>query len=148
MKRLTLVLFLIVFGVEASAQTGWWGPQSKVVTDTLYSEVLNANREYTIFLPKSYETQTNREYPVLYLLHGMSGVNTSWFENEHAREIADQLIASGEACEMIIVSPNAGGNLAEGAWNGYFNMPGWPYETFFFTEFLPFIEKTYRIVCN
>ncbi|HRW95459.1 MAG TPA: alpha/beta hydrolase-fold protein [Bacteroidales bacterium] len=146
MKRLILALFLIVFGVEASAQAGWWGPQSKVVTDTLYSEVLNANREYTIFLPKSYETQMNREYPVLYLLHGMSGVNTSWFENEHAKEIADQLIASGEACEMIIVSPNAGGNLAEGAWNGYFNMPGWQYETFFFTEFLPFIEKTYRIV--
>jgi enterochelin esterase-like enzyme len=47
---------------------------------------------------------------------------------------------------MIIVSPNAGGNMDEGAWNGYFNMPGWQYETFFFTEFLPYIEKEYRII--
>ncbi len=57
----------------------------------------------------------------------------------------DQLVASGEACEMIIVSPNAGGNPATGAWNGYFNMPGWAYEDFFYKEFLPHIEKTYRV---
>ena len=56
----------------------------------------------------------------------------------------DQLVASGEACEMIIVSPNAGGNPAT-CWNGYFNMPGWAYEDFFYKEFLPYIEKTYRV---
>ena len=56
----------------------------------------------------------------------------------------DQLTASGEACEMIIVSPNAGGNPAT-CWNGYFNMPGWAYEDFFYKEFLPYIEKTYRV---
>ena len=62
--------------------------------------------------------------------------------------MADQLIASGEAVEMIIVTPNAGGNIYEGAWNGYFDMPGWAYETFFFTEFLPYIESTYRVIGN
>ena len=45
---------------------------------------------------------------------------------------------------MIIVSPNAGGNPAT-CWNGYFNMPGWAYEDFFYKEFLPYIEKTYRV---
>lgn len=148
MKQIFLFLISLAFAFEASAQFGSRGPQSKVETRSIHSEVLKAEREYTIFLPKSYETDTNRKYPILYLLHGMSGVNTSWFNNEHAKEVADQLMASGEACEMIIVSPNAGGNVNEGAWNGYFDMPGWKYETFFYTEFLPFIEKTYRVINN
>jgi pimeloyl-ACP methyl ester carboxylesterase len=46
--------------------------------------------------------------------------------------------------QVIIVSPNAGGNPAT-CWNGYFNMPGWAYEDFFYKEFLPYIEKTYRV---
>ena len=82
--------------------------------------------------------------PILYLLHGMSGVNTSWFTDQRVKDVMDQLVASGEACEMIIVSPNAGGNPAT-CWNGYFNMPGWAYEDFFYKEFLPYIEKTYRV---
>ncbi|WP_320054786.1 alpha/beta hydrolase-fold protein [uncultured Acetobacteroides sp.] len=146
MKQLFLFFIGVLFAFEASAQFGQWGPQSKVETKTIHSNVLNADRDYTIFLPKSYGTDANRRYPILYLLHGMSGVNTSWFDNEHAKEVADQLIASGEACEMIIVSPNAGGNVSDGAWNGYFDMPGWKYETFFYSEFLPFIEKTYRVI--
>lgn len=146
MKRLFLLFISLACAYGVSAQFNEWGPQSKVETRSIHSEVLNADREYTIFLPKSYDIDTNRKYPILYLLHGMTGVNTSWFDNEHAKGVADQLMASGEACEMIIVSPNAGGNISEGAWNGYFDMPGWKYETFFFTEFLPFIEKTYRVI--
>ena len=74
----------------------------------------------------------------------MSGVNTSWFTDQRVKDVMDQLVASGEACEKIIVSPNAGGNPAT-SWNGYFNMPGWAYEDFFYKEFLPYIEKTYRV---
>ena len=99
---------------------------------------------YTIYLPQSYSNETDRKYPILYLLHGMSGVNTSWFTDQRVKDVMDQLVASGEACEMIIVSPNAGGNPAT-CWNGYFNMPGWAYEDFFYKEFLPYIEKTYRV---
>ncbi len=122
------------------------GAQSKVVTDSIYSEILGANRQFTIYLPKSYETDATRKYPILYLLHGMMGVNTSWFTDQRVKDVMDRLVASGEACEMIIVSPNAGGNIYTGVWNGYFNMPGWAYEDFFYKEFLPYIEKNYRVV--
>jgi enterochelin esterase-like enzyme len=115
-------------------------------TKTIHSAVLNADREYTVFLPKSYETDSNNKYPILYLLHGMMDTNKGWEGRGHLKDVADQLIASGEASEMIIVTPNAGGNVYEGDWNGYFDMPGWKYETFFFTEFLPYIEKTYRVI--
>ena len=129
----------------ANAQNPAWGPQSKVVTDSIYSTVLKTHRAYTIYLPQSYDKEADRKYPILYLLHGMSGVNTSWFTDQRVKDVMDQLTASGEACEMIIVSPNAGGNPAT-CWNGYFNMPGWAYEDFFYKEFMPYIEKTYRVV--
>lgn len=124
-----------------------WGPKSKVETKTLQSKILKAERAYTIYLPKDYETNKDRKYPILYLFHGMSGVNTSWFENEKVREVQDQLTASGESVDMIIVSPNAGGD-PKTEWNGYFDMPGWNYEQFFFKEFLPHIESTYRVIGN
>lgn len=125
-----------------------WGTPSKVVTDSIYSKVLETHRAYTIYLPKSYDTETTRKYPILYLLHGMGGTNTSWFEGRCAKDVMDRLVASGETCEMIIVTPNAGGDFAQGAWNGCYNMPGWYYEDFFYQEFLPYIESTYRVTGN
>ncbi|MDR2802462.1 MAG: esterase family protein [Prevotellaceae bacterium] len=146
MKKITLLLPALLAFFVASAQFGGWGPQSKVETKTIHSQVLNADREYSIFLPKSYETDKDKKYPILYLLHGMMDTNKGWYERGHVKDVADQLTASGEAAEMIIVTPNAGGNVYEGAWNGYFDMPGWSYETFFFTEFLPYIEREYRVI--
>ena len=145
MKRLLLSVFSAILFLSVSAQTRN-KLFSKVETKTLKSEILKADRDYNIFFPKSYDVDTDKKYPILYLLHGMSGTNVSWFENERAKDVADLLMASGEACEMIIVSPNAGGDIYKGDWNGYFNMPGWSYESFFFEEFLPHIESTYRVI--
>ncbi len=145
MMRKLFLLFCLLCSASLQAQA-LWGPMSKVVTDSIYSENLKAWRAYTIYLPKSYEAQPDRKYPILYLLHGVIGTNLGWFHDQRANEVADQLMDSGEACEMIIVSPNAGGNPPTKYQNGYFNMPGWPYEDFFYQEFMPYIEKTYRVI--
>lgn len=143
MKKVLSILAIFAVAFCTSAQFPW-GPQSKVMTDSIHSDILDAYRQYTVYLPASYEKETARTYPVLYLLHGMSGVNTSWFNDQRCKDVMDQLVASGEAQEMIIVSPNAGG-VVNKDWNGYFNMPGWAYEDFFYKEFLPHIEKTFRV---
>lgn len=146
MKKVILLILTCFLCLNGYAQ-GWErGPESKVVTETIHSSTLGTDREYSVFLPKSYEVDTEKKYPVLYLLHGMMDTNKGWHERGHVKDVMDQLVASGEACEMIIVTPNAGGNIYEGVWNGYFNMPGWSYETFFYEEFLPHIEKTYRVI--
>lgn len=145
MKRITLFIIALC---QLSLVLAQWGPQSKVVHSSIQSNVLNAERTYSIYLPKSYDAEPTRKYPVLYLLHGMTDTDKNWFWRGHANEVADQLIASGEAVEMIIVSPNAGGSFEQDNWNGYFDMPGWKYESFFYTEFLPHIESTYRIIGN
>lgn len=145
MKRIFFFLLIVLISVSGKAQFGQ-GPQSKVVRDSIFSKVLNAQRQFTVYLPKSYEVNKDKKYPILYLLHGVYGIDQDWFLRGHAKDVADQLMASGEACEMIIVSPNAGGNPYAGDWNGYFDMPGWSYETFFYKEFLPYIESHYRVV--
>lgn len=118
---------------------------SRVEEYVVKSEVLGAERNYTVYLPAGYDNDKEKRYPVLYLLHGMDGTNKDWFDRGHVKDVMDQLTASGEADAMIIVSPDAGGSVREGKWNGYFDMKGWNYEEFFFTEFLPMIEKNYRI---
>ena len=101
MKRLILSLLAVCLLWMANAQNPAWGPQSKVVTDSIYSQVLKAHRAYTIYLPQSYSNETDRKYPILYLLHGMSGVNTSWFTDQRVKDVMDQLVASAPMQEAI-----------------------------------------------
>lgn len=143
MKTRNIRLMMLLWAVLAFHCGGF--AQNRVVVDTLFSKVLNADRAYTVVLPKSFEADTERRYPVLYLLHGMWDGNMSWVNSGRVNEVYDLLTANGEACEMVIVTPNAGGGDPEVFQNGYFDMEGWAYETFFFTEFLPYIESKYRI---
>lgn len=144
--RLLVLYFLVtVFASTSSADNPKWMQRGKIITDSVYSKVLKTYRAYTIYLPSNYDNQQGK-YPILYMLHGMTGINSSWFEGEHVQDVMDQFVASGEACQMIIVSPNAGGPIEKDCWNGYFNMPGWAYEDFFFKEFIPYIESHYKVI--
>ncbi len=142
------LMTIIAAGLCLAANAQWGGPQSRIVTDSLYSDILKADRAYNIFLPASYDVDKDKSYPILYLLHGMNDDNYGWDRRGHVKDVMDQLLASGEVCEMIIVTPNAGGSVRDGAWNGYFNMPGWAYEDFFYQEFMPYIESEYRVIAD
>ncbi|MCD8266309.1 MAG: esterase family protein [Prevotellaceae bacterium] len=144
MRKIFVALWLSGTVACASAQLPF--PWNRVVNDSLYSETLGAWRDYSVYLPRTFEVDTLRQYPVLYLLHGLNGTNTAWFEILNAQDVLDQLTASAEAKEMVVVSPNAGGKIGDGNINGYLNMPGWQYEDFFFNEFVPYIEGKYRII--
>ncbi|MBP3228237.1 MAG: esterase family protein [Bacteroidaceae bacterium] len=116
---------------------------SQVHYVTIHSDILNADREYTVYLPAGFDADTTRRYPILYLLHGMLDDNRCWVVRGGLKQVADELIASGKAAPMVIVTPLAGGE-ANKDWNGYFNMPGWAYEDFFFKEFMPLVESRFR----
>ena len=120
---------------------------SNTQSGVLHSETLNADRTYSVFLPNNYDADSMRRYPILYMLHGLSGTDQGWFENYHFKDIYDSLVDAGEIEEMIVVMANAGGDILKD-WNGYFDVKGWQYETFYFTEFMPFIEKNYRVIAD
>jgi len=117
--------------------------QGGMVSDNLSvpSKILKMDRKYAIYLPADYET-SQRSYPVLYLLHGAGDDHSGWVQFGEVKHIADKAIEEGKSTAMIIVMPD--GNTVQ---RGYFNSPkgDWNYEDFFFQEFIPFIEKTYRI---
>lgn len=115
---------------------------SKVMDNlTLTSKILAGERKYAIYLPPDYET-SKRKYPVLYLLHGSGDDQTGWVQFGDVLQITDKAIENGLATPMIIVMPDA-----QSGQKGYFNSfdGEWNYESFFFDEFVPFIEKKYRI---
>ena len=116
--------------------------QGKVMDNlSLPSKILNDERKYAIYLPPDYET-SERSYPVLYLLHGSGDDHTGWVQFGEVLQITDKAIENGLATSMIIVMPDA-----QSGQKGYFNgFDGkWNYESFFFEEFIPFVEKKYRI---
>ena len=116
--------------------------QGKVMDNlSLPSKILNDERKYAIYLPPDYET-SERSYPVLYLLHGSGDDHTGWVQFGEVLQITDKAIENGLATSMIIVMPDA-----QSGQKGYFNSfdGKWNYESFFFEEFIPFVEKKYRI---
>ncbi len=136
MKYTSLLLMLVLVAILAQAQG------SKVYDDlSLKSKILNMDRKYAIYLPPGYES-SQRNYPVLYLLHGGGDDQTGWVQFGEVQHITDKAIAEGNATPMIIVMPDA--NTGKRGYSNNVNNT-WRYEDFFFQELLPFVEKTYRI---
>ena len=136
MKNLLLSSLFFSLSFLTLAQTG------KVYDNlSMNSKILKMERKFAIYLPPGYET-SQRDYPVLYLLHGAGDNHTGWVQFGEVLHIADKAILEGSATAMIVVMPDA-----DTGQRGYFNSikGDWQYEDFFFQELMPFVEKEYRI---
>ena len=136
MKKSILFFVALLFSVSLLAQTG------KVMDNlSMPSKILKGDRKYAVYLPPDYET-SQRNYPVLYLLHGGGDDQTGWVQFGEVLNITDKAINEGKATPMIIIMPDANTGV-----RGYFNnlKNDWRYEDFFFEELMPYVEKTYRI---
>ena len=78
-----------------------------------YSSAEKINRRVNIYLPAGYEKvqgdnvqSTKDSFPVLYLLHGISGYEGSWSERGRAIQILENLVAQGKCEPMILVMPD------------------------------------------
>jgi enterochelin esterase-like enzyme len=110
-------------------------------SQSMPSKILKGDRKFAVYLPPDYET-SQRSYPVLYLLHGGGDDQTGWVQFGEVLTITDKAIRDGIATPMVIIMPDA--NTGR---RGYFNSmkTDFRYEDFFFEEFMPFVEKKYRI---
>lgn len=106
---------------------------------TIKSSTLGKDVSYTIYLPADYEL-SERTYPVVYLLHGYTDDDTGWLQYGEVNRYADQAIANGTIAPMIIVMPDGGVSWYINSYDG-----ATKYEDFFIKEFMPAIEKEYRI---
>lgn len=119
-----------------------------------WSPFLKMNRRLAVYTPAGYE-ESNKRYPVFYLLHGMGGDEEAWLALGRASQILDNLIAAGNAKPMIVVMTN--GNVSQEAAPGESSlgyivptmqlpktMDGSMEESF--PDVVNFIDATYRTV--
>ncbi len=139
--RKSIFAILLLFCTAVAVQAG------RVVTDSVKSKILGATLYYNVYLPNGFE-KGDQTYPVVYLLHGLSDNYQAWKNRGRMQDVADELIESGEARPMIIIMPGAGDSDVRNTWCGYFNMPGWSYEDYFFQELMPTAEKKYRVISD
>nr|WP_315422659.1 alpha/beta hydrolase-fold protein [uncultured Pedobacter sp.] len=144
MKKFTFLLGMFFIALMSFAQEKGSFDDSKVIK----SKILNMDRKYSIYLPPGYES-SNRSYPILYLLHPAGPANTipnhkSWVSYGALDQYLNAAIAKGEIVPMIVVTPDAN---FENKRISYFNDPenDFNFEDFFFQEFIPQIEKIYRV---
>jgi len=135
MKRLILMVMVTLSSLSVAAQQ-----KGTVMRDeTIVSTILGREMKYSVYLPAGYSEE--RQYPVLYLLHGSGGDQNEWWVYDDLADDADAMAASGEVPEMIVVTPD--GQTWMYIDNCYGN--GLYYERYFFEEFLPYVESHYSI---
>ena len=83
---------------------------SQPETITYDSEVTGTKRHANILLPANYDA--DRQYPVLYLLHGLDGSHRTW-KNKDGHIILQNLTYLYGVPEMIVVFPNSAVNENE-----------------------------------
>lgn len=144
MKLLCCSLFLL-FSKALCAQTGGLVYEEK----TLNSKILGEERKYAIYLPPSYN-ESERTYPIVYLLHPAGPKGTipnqqGWVNYGQLKQYMDNAIAKGEIAPMIVVTPDANFGTKRVS---YFNDPkdSFNFENYFFSEFIPYIEKHINVV--
>jgi len=133
-KAVASLLFSFLFFIVIHARQG------KVLEQkTVKSTILSRDVKYTVYLPADYAA-SERSYPVVYLLHGYTDDNTGWLQFGEINRYADKAINDGTIPPMIIVMPNGDSSWYINSFDGKEK-----YEDFFVKEFIPSIEKTYRI---
>lgn len=129
-------------------------PHGTVARRWYYSPILGMERRMTIYTPAGYESD-RKNYPVLYLLHGMGGDEEAWISLGRTAQILDNLIALKKAVPMIVVMTN--GNVSQEAAPGEssqgFIKPGTRLDKTMegsmeasFSDVVSFIDKNYRTI--
>jgi len=134
MKPFSVLILTVFLSYASFAQTG------NVMESLVFeSDKVSYPVEYSVYLPPDYDL-SERSYPVLYLLHGYSDDETGWIQFGEANYIADRGIANGDFPPCIIVMPDGGVTWYINSYDG-----SDPWEDMFIEEFIPFIEKQFRI---
>lgn len=115
------------------------------------SETLNTIRQLVVYTPPGYEQGGEKKYPVLYLIHGMTDTEETWFKVGHANLILDNLIAQGKAEPMIIVMPYANifpDLIPDKSIDRETRLRKDLFSSEILNDVIPFIEKNYRALTD
>jgi len=134
-RRIAWFLFLTLLAV-ASARA-----QERADCRAFHSTLLQSSVRYCVYLPASYSAPDakTKKYPVLYLLHGLGGNEQSIALEGEWSKLQD-LRAQNKVGEFLVVAPDGGDTFYINSRDGKT-----PYSDFFIREFVPYVERTYRV---
>jgi S-formylglutathione hydrolase FrmB len=117
--------------------------QSRTDCNVINSRILKQAVHYCVQLPPGYDAHDPksppRRYPVLYFLHGL-GQNEQTLFSTGGWSVIEDLRRQHKIDDFLVVAP-------DGKRSFYINSPGdsFRYSDFFLEEFIPYIEKRYRV---
>jgi S-formylglutathione hydrolase FrmB len=122
----------ILFSVATTA----WAQERRKVVETIQfkSELIGQVLPYNVLLPVGY-AESNKRYPVLYLLHGLFGRYDDWVTRTNLAEYAAHY-------DLIIITP-------EGHDSWYTDRAGVPrdkYESYFIRELISDVDARFRTI--
>jgi putative tributyrin esterase len=115
--------------------------QERADCHALRSTILHAPVRFCVFLPASYfaPNAKTRRYPVLYLLHGLGG-NEEEMALSGEWNVLQDLRRSHKVGEFLVAAPDGSDTFFINSEDGKTR-----YGDFLLREFLPFIERRYRV---
>ncbi|WP_240418673.1 alpha/beta hydrolase [Paenibacillus periandrae] len=111
---------------------------------SFFSGALYARKSCFVYVPAGYE-QSEQRYPVIYLLHGMHGSESSWMLKGNAEQTLDQLMNNGELIPSIVVMPSDGGYGQGTFYMDWYDGTG-NFEQYFIYDLVPEIDRHYRTI--
>jgi S-formylglutathione hydrolase FrmB len=111
----------------------------RVECGTMKSRYVPRPVGYCAMLPPSYDAQPNKQFPVLYFLHGL-GENQSFLVSSGGWQMIEDLWEQKRLGEFVIITPQAWKSFYINSKDGSVK-----YEDFFVREFVPGMEKKFRL---
>ena len=118
-------------------------PHGKVDYVNYLSGTLGIFNNAIIYTPPTYDKESDKRYPVFYLISGTTDTEEVYFKVGRMNLILDNLIAEGKAKEMIVVLPY--GNPSEFFPDGIpEHLKGDIFSQDLLNDLIPFVESNYR----
>jgi len=116
--------------------------QDRIDCTALPSKILHRDVRYCVEIPASYDKPESKDkrYPILYMLHGLGDDEQTLFKTGGWTLIED-LRKQGKLGDFLVVAPDGGRSFYINSADGKVL-----YSDFFLREFLPTIEKKYRVL--
>lgn len=138
---------LILKAPESFDQIQMEIPKGKIDTVSYPSKTIGVNRKALVYTPPSFSNEKN--YPVLYLLHGIGGDEKEWLKGASPHIILDNLYAENKLEEMIVVMPNGRAMEDDRAIGNIFDslkvQAFARFEKDLLNDLIPFIENNYPV---
>ncbi len=108
-------------------------------TEKLLSNSMGREMPFRVVLPVGYGDEGNaaKRYPVIYLLHGLTGNHTNWTDRVKLAEY-------GEAANAIIVTPEG----ENGWYTDSVTKPSDRHESYIVKELIPEVDKRFRTIAD